>query len=94
MRLLVFSFLGCVFGMLNGFISVYFLKKNLRASDKSFFRIFVILILYKLVFILLSVWFMRYEKVIIILLYCFFLVFFQIFFVLYNFYGFRFKRDP
>lgn len=86
-------FFGLLFGFINGKISTYFLSKYIKATNKKFFTAFGLTLLYKLIFLILSVWLIRAEKVIIILLYCFFLISFQIVVVFKFFRYYGIKRD-
>jgi len=78
-NILTASFAGVALGVSNGFISGFFIVKNINLENKNFLKAFVFSFIYKLVFLVISVWLLKEKKVIIILLYSFFLVFFQIF---------------
>ncbi|MGC8866614.1 MAG: hypothetical protein ACP5PA_00175 [Elusimicrobiales bacterium] len=73
----IFSLLGIFFGAINGVISVSLIKKNINASNKRFYTVYIALFFYKLIFLAVSIWLMRAQKVIIILLYCILVVVFQ-----------------
>lgn len=88
--ILLLGFLG---GFANGQISTYFLAKYIKSTNKKFFMVFGLLLFYKLIFLLVSVWLIRYEKVIIILLYCFFLISVQTIIVFNFFRHYGIKRD-
>jgi len=75
------SLFGCFFGILNGFLCRYFLKKSLGRSDKVFFGFFIGGIFYRLLFLVSSVLFLRHKKDIISLAaYSISLIFFQFIF--------------
>jgi hypothetical protein len=72
------SFSGLILGSVNGVITGYFLKKYIKSDNRKFFLAFFITFIYRLLFLVFSVWNLRDKKVIIILLYSFFLILFQI----------------
>lgn len=80
----VFSafFYGSLFGIINGYITYYFLKKYINENSKKFFKVYVLTFIYKLLFLIISIWMLKYKKVIIIIIYAFFLIFFQVLFEL------------
>lgn len=73
-------FWGSLFGLLNGFISRYALKKSINKKDKIFYSVFLGGILYRLLFLIISVLFLKDKKAIILLVYCVSLIFFQFIF--------------
>lgn len=83
-------FWGVFLGSVNGSIIKYFLRKYFN-NTKKFLLVFAISFLYKLVFLIVSIFILRNKKVIIVLLYCFFLILMQIFFEILAVYGA--KRD-
>lgn len=89
----IYSFAGFFFGVFNGLLSNYFIKKNIKASNKKFYTVYLILFLYKFLFILVSVWLMREQKVIIILLYCTMVVLTQMAVIFICFKNYGIKRD-
>lgn len=93
MKSYLIPLLGLFFGFLNGKISVHFLARYIKSTNKKFFTVFGLLLFYKFVFLVVSVWLIRYEKVIIILLYCLVLIFVQTI-VIFNFFrNYGIKRD-
>lgn len=91
MKSYLIPLLGLFFGFLNGKISVYFLAKYIKSTNKKFFTVFGVLLFHKLVFLIVSVWLIRYEKVIIILLYCLVLISVQkiVIFNFFRYYGIK-----
>ncbi len=82
MNLLSAFLLGSALGSINGFICRILLKKNLDKSDKKFFSLFFMCLFYKLLFLVLSVLILRYEKSIILIIYCLSLIVSQLVFEL------------
>lgn len=81
-NLLMASIYGVLLGLFNGFICYVFLKRYINDNSKKFFIAYVITFFYKLLFLAVSVLLLRHKKVIIILGYCFFLIFVQVVFEL------------
>ncbi|GEM_PF-5280271 len=73
------SFAGIILGCINGYITGFLIRKQINSDNRKFLKSFVFSFLYKLFFLTVSVWMLREKNVIIILLYSFFLIFFQIF---------------
>jgi len=92
-NLLTASISGVIFGLFNGFICYIFLKRYINADSKKFFTAYVITFFYKLLFIIMSVLLLKHKKVIIILGYCFFLIFVQVVFELVSIKSYGNKRD-
>lgn len=87
-------FLGILFGFLNGYFSTFILKKYINDSNKKFFKIYVILFIYRIFFLLsffILLWFLL-KKVIIILLSCFLLIFMNVFIEIISFKNHGIKR--
>ncbi len=93
MKVAFFSLLGVFFGVFNGVISVRFIKKNIKASNKRFYTVFASLLIYKFLFLIVSVLLMRHQKVIIILLYCLMLVLAQTGTILFSLRHYGIKRN-
>lgn len=72
--------LGSLLGVVNGFLSRYAIKKVLNKSDRIFYSVFVGGILYRFLFLILSIWYLRDKKAIILLVYCACLIVFQFIF--------------
>ena len=60
-------FWGAVFGIFNGAVSRYALKKAMHRSDKAFYSVFVAGFFWRFVFLIAAVWFLRDKKYIILL---------------------------
>lgn len=86
-------FYGFIFAVVNGILSGYFLKKNLNSNNKRFFTVFILTFLYRLFFLVFSVWLLRRENAKIILLYALILIAGEIFFELYYITGYGTKRN-
>ncbi len=87
------SFLGILFGFINGSITRFLLKKYINSDNKKFIKVFVFSFFYKLIFLIISIWYLKTKNVIIILLYSVFLIFFQIFIEIYKIKDYGVKRD-
>jgi len=78
----VFSALaiGSICGIVNGFLSRYFLKKVIDKKDKIFYSVFIGGIFYRLLFLLVSIWLLYNKKAIILIVFSVSLIFFQFIF--------------
>lgn len=73
-------FWGAVFGVFNGAVSRYALKKTLDKPDKVFYSVYVIGFLWRLAFLIGAVWLLRDKKYIILLPFAGILIFTQFIF--------------
>lgn len=76
------AFFGALFGTFNGFVCRLLLKKNIDKSDRFFFGVFIGGILYRLLFLVSSVLYLKDKKDIILITYAVSLIFFQFIFEL------------
>ncbi|MBU2574816.1 MAG: hypothetical protein KKH28_12135 [Elusimicrobia bacterium] len=70
-------FWGAAFGIFNGAVSRYALKKTLHRSEKVFYSVFVAGFFWRLIFLIAAVWLLRDKKYIILLPFAGILVFTQ-----------------
>lgn len=76
---LAFS-LGGSFGIFNGFLCRFLLKRSLEKSDRYFMLSFLGCLFYKLIFLIASILILDFKKSTILIIYSFTLVFFQLIF--------------
>lgn len=60
-------FWGAVFGVFNGAVSRYALKKALDKPDKVFYSVYAAGFFWRLIFLIGAVWLLRFKKYIILL---------------------------
>ncbi|MBI4802574.1 MAG: hypothetical protein HY796_08640 [Elusimicrobia bacterium] len=73
-------FWGTVFGIFNGAVSRYALKKTLHRSDKAFYSVFAAGFFWRLIFLIGAIWLLRDKKYIILLPFAGTLIFTQFIF--------------
>lgn len=71
---------GAAFGLVNGWLSRFALRRALDRPDKVFYAVYAAGFFWRLVFLAASVWFLRYKKYIIILSFVCALIFTQMIF--------------